>query len=56
MKLSKRDKFLIEQGFEAGDSQYYEDYEVWLNDVIDDVGHTVEDHVAFDANNIDKAG
>jgi len=55
MRLSKRDKFLIEQGFKAGDSQYYEDYEVWLSDTIDDAGHTVEDHIAFDASNIDKS-
>lgn len=48
-ELSKRDLFLIDQGFKAGDAQYYENSESWLSDTIDDVGHTVSDHLAYDA-------
>jgi hypothetical protein len=54
MKLSKRDRFLIEQGFKTGESLSYPNCESWLSDHIDDVGHTVEDHIAFDASNIDE--
>lgn len=48
-ELSKRDLFLIEQGFKAGDSQHYENYEIWLNDVVDGYGHTVNHYVAAGA-------
>lgn len=54
MRLSKRDKFLIDQGFKAGDSQYYENSEVWLSETIDDAGHTVEDHLAHDAGKVSE--
>ena len=55
MKLSKRDKFLIEEAFKAGDSQYYVNHVAWLNDRIDVAGTTVEDYVAYSANKVDES-
>jgi hypothetical protein len=52
MKLSKRDKFLMDEAFKCGYSHTYTDVESWLGDTIDDVGHTAEQYIAFDANNV----
>ena len=53
MKLSKRDKFLMREAFKCGYSHTYTDLDSWLLDTVDDVGHTVEQHISFDASNIE---
>jgi hypothetical protein len=48
--LADREKFLMTQAMSAG--SYYNDLGQWLGEVIDDVGHTVEQNLVYDANNI----
>ena len=48
MKLiSDREKFLMIQWGKCHEN--YETVDQWLNDVIDDVGHTVEQALSYDA-------
>ena len=46
-KISDREKFLMIQW--ASCHEFYESLDQWLNDVIDDQGHTVEDELIYDA-------
>ena len=54
MSLSDRDKFLMREAFKCGKAGGYTDLESWLIETIDDVGHTVEQHIAHDADSLIK--
>jgi hypothetical protein len=45
--ITDREKFLMIQW--GNTRPYYETVEDWLNEVIDDVGHTVEQELSYDA-------
>jgi hypothetical protein len=45
--ITDREKFLMIQWGKT--RSYYETLEDWLTEVIDDVGHTVEQQLSFDA-------
>jgi len=48
--ITKREKFLMQEAMHA--APYYRDLDQWLNEVISDAGHTVEQHLDYDANHI----
>ena len=50
--ITDREKFLMRQAMNA--AFYYEDLDQWLNEVISDVGHTVEQNLDYDADNLPK--
>ena len=50
--ITEREKFLMREAVKA--SEYYKDLESWLDETIDDVGHTVEQYLDWDADRITK--
>lgn len=46
--ITDRERFLMQEAMKAADN-YDGDLEYWLNEVIDDLGHTVEQHLSHDA-------
>lgn len=47
IELSKREKWLMQQAM--GAAEYYKDLSQWIDESIDDAGHTVEQLFSFDA-------
>jgi len=47
MTINDRERFLMREAMKA--AQHYSSLDDWLGEVIDDVGHTVEHHLSFDA-------
>ena len=50
--LTEREKFLMREAWSTGLSGTYRDLDQWLPDPIDDVGHTVEHHIDWDADRL----
>ena len=50
MKLTQRDKFFIREAFKA--AAFYKTPDDWLCEVLNDIGHTVEQSLACDAEQI----
>ena len=45
--ITEREKYLMQQAMHA--APFYRDLDQWLDEVISDVGHTVEQHLSYDA-------
>ena len=48
MLINDRERWLMREAMKA--APYYNDLHDWLNEIIDDVGSTVEQHLDYDAN------
>ncbi len=48
--LSEREKFLMREAMKS--AEYHTDLEEWLEEVISDSGHTVEQNLDHDANQL----
>lgn len=49
MKLTDKEKWLMDHAYKVGESGSYKDLNQWLTYVIDDNGNTVDSHIAWDA-------
>ena len=50
--ITEREKFLMREAMHA--APFYSDLDQWINEVISDVGHTVEQHLDYDADRISE--
>jgi len=48
--ITQRERFLMREAMKA--AEHYGDLEKWLSEPVDDAGHTVEQHLSYDADNL----
>jgi len=48
--ITERERFLMREAMKAGSYLQGSNLDAWLNERIDDVGHTVADRLGHDAN------
>lgn len=51
-EFTERELFLMKAGFDAGG--FYSSFDIWLEETIDDMGHTVQQHLIYDANRLTR--
>ncbi len=50
--LTERERFLMREAWNTSSNCFYDSFDQWLDDRIDDAGHTIEHVLVFDADRI----